>query len=297
MGSRFGVMLSRAGNDVILIDQWKEHVQAINEKGLTVDTEKGSEQVHLPAYFPDQVHEQPDLVVLFTKSMGLVPMLKAIQPILGPDTKLLCLLNGLGHVETIEKYVRLKNVFMGVTVWTAALIGPGHVKLIGTGRIEIQNMDPKAGAAAQDLCQALSDADLNAVYSQNVMFSIWRKACINGTMNTLCTLLDCNIGEFGALPQAHDLIRAIIKEFALVAVDEQVQLDVEHVAEQVEALYQTAGHHYPSMHQDLIEHHRRTEIDYLNGYVARKAKEMGKQTPICQVLTELVHAKENLLVK
>lgn len=300
MGSRFGVMLSRAGNDVILIDQWAEHVQAINERGLTVDTETGSSQVKLAAYLPADVTEKPELVILFTKSMGLAKMLSAIEPILGPSTKIVCLLNGLGHVPTLEKYVHKENIFMGVTLWTAGLVGPGHVKLVGSGRVEVQNIDPAGRAAAEEICQIFTQAGLNAEYSENVIFSIWRKACVNGTLNTLCTLLDCNIGEFGQLPQAASLLRQIIAEFALVAkATDQVTLEIEPVAQQIEGLYdpKQAGLHYPSMYQDLIQHHRLTEIDYLNGYVAKKAAELNLATPICQLLTELVHAKEALLVK
>ncbi|WP_261806226.1 2-dehydropantoate 2-reductase [Lapidilactobacillus luobeiensis] len=300
MGSRFGVMLSRAGNQVILIDQWAEHVAAINAKGLTVDTETGSSQVHLPAYLPAQVTEKPELVILFTKSMGLPKMLAAIEPILTPETKIVCLLNGLGHVPTLEKYVHQENIFMGVTLWTAALIGPGHVKLVGDGRVEIQNIVPTEQAAAEEICRVFSAAGLKAEYSPNVIFSIWRKACVNGTLNTLCTLLDCNIAQLGALPQTAKLLRQIIAEFALIAKhDDQVDLPVEPIAQDVEALYdpKKAGEHYPSMHQDLIEHHRLTEIDYLNGYVAKKATAAGLATPICQLLTELIHAKEALLVK
>ncbi|MFD1411088.1 2-dehydropantoate 2-reductase [Lapidilactobacillus gannanensis] len=300
MGSRFGVMLSRAGNQVILIDQWAAHVQAINEKGLTVDTETGSSQVKLPAYLPADVQEKPELVILFTKSMGLANMLAAIEPILGETTKIVCLLNGLGHVPTLEKYVRKENIFMGVTLWTAGLVGPGHVKLVGNGRVEVQNIDPAGETAAKEICDLFSQAGLNAVYSENVIFSIWRKACVNGTLNTLCTLLDCNIGEFGQLPQAASLLRQIIAEFALVAkATDQVTLTIEPVAQQIEALYdpKQAGLHYPSMYQDLILHHRLTEIDYLNGYVAKKAAELNLATPICQLLTELIHAKEALLVK
>ncbi|MFD1464848.1 2-dehydropantoate 2-reductase [Lapidilactobacillus mulanensis] len=299
MGSRFGTMLKRAGNDVILIDPWAEHVDKINHDGLQIDTDNGSEQFQIPAFLPQDVDFQPELVVLFTKSMGLVTMLKAIEPILTPETKIVCLLNGLGHTEVIEKYIPKANIFMGVTLWTAALLGAGHVKLVGDGSIEIQNIDPAEADAAKKICAVFDDAGLKATYSSNVMFSIWRKACVNGTLNTLCTLLDCNIAEFGGLPQSNDLVRTIVAEFGKVAANEGVLLNVDEVAQHIAKLYDPsqAGEHYPSMYQDLILHHRLTEIDYLNGYVAAQAAKLNLQTPVCQVLTEMVHAKEQLLVK
>lgn len=299
MGSRFGVMLQRAGNEVILIDSWAEHVQKINQDGLTIDTENGSEQVEIATYLPQDVHFQPELVVLFTKSMGLVKMLQDIEPILNSETKIVCLLNGLGHISVIEQYIKKENIFMGVTVWTAALLGPAHVKLVGAGSIEIQNIDPAEQAAAEKICEVFDDAGLNAKYSNNVLFSIWRKACVNGTLNTLCTLLECNIAQFGRLPQSNALVQQIVAEFATVASAEGVELNVSEVAQYIAKLYDPsqAGEHYPSMYQDLVMHHRLTEIDYLNGYVANQAEKLGLQTPVSKTLTELIHAKESLLVE
>ncbi|WP_125607032.1 2-dehydropantoate 2-reductase [Lapidilactobacillus bayanensis] len=299
MGSRFGVMLKRAGNDVILIDSWAEHVQTINQKGLKIETDHGSKQVEIPAFLPQDVNFQPELVVLFTKSMGLPKMLQDIQPILTANTKIVCLLNGLGHIATIEKYLNKANIFMGVTVWTATLLGPGHVKLIGDGGIEIQNIEPTQKKAAEEICGVFDVAGLKAKYSANVMFSIWRKACVNGTLNTLCTLLECNIAQFGSLPQSDQLVKQIVAEFAAVAAHEDVKLNVDEVAAYIGKLYDPsqAGEHYPSMYQDLIMHHRLTEIDYLNGYVAQRAEQFGLKTPVSATLTELIHAKESLLVK
>lgn len=299
MGSRFGTMLKRGGNDVILIDTWPEHVAKINRDGLQIDTDQGSEQVQIDAFLPQDVSFKPELVVLFTKSMGLVSMLEAIQPILTPETKIVCLLNGLGHTNVIEKYIKKENIFMGITLWTAALLGPGHVKLVGDGSIEIQNIDPDEEVAAEKICQVFDASGLKASYSNNVMFSIWRKACVNGTLNTLCTLLDCNIAQFGRLPQSDALVHEIVTEFAKIAAHEGVLLNVDEVAQHIGKLYDPsqAGKHYPSMYQDLIMHHRLTEIDYLNGYVAAQAAELKLQTPVCEALTQMIHAKEVLLVK
>ncbi|KGM96940.1 2-dehydropantoate 2-reductase [Clostridium novyi A str. 4552] len=299
MGSRYGYMLHEAGNEVFLIDSWKEHVDIINKDVLTIEENEHLKKVKIPAMLPENAHEVPDLVILFTKSMGLEPMLKAVKGILGKDTKVLCLLNGLGHTETLEKYIDKKNIFMGVTLWTANLKGPGHVILTGDGSLEIQNIDPSMKTEAEEICNVLNGAGLKAHYSENVMFSIWRKACVNGTLNSTCTILDCNIKQFGELKEAPQLIRSIIKEFSEVAHKYGVVLDVEEVASKVEAVYDPsqAGEHYPSMHQDLIQKHRLTEIDYINGYVSRKGKEFNIDTKYNDLLTMLVHAKEQLLIK
>lgn len=299
MGSRYGYMLHKAGNEVLLIDAWKQHVDIINKEGLTVEENGALSKVKIPAMLPEDAKEIPDLIILFTKSMGLEPMLKSIKNILGKNTKVLCLLNGLGHNETIAKYVDGKNILMGVTLWTAGLAGPGHVVLTGDGSLEVQNNDPSMKAEAKEICSILSQAGLNAHYSEDVLFSIWRKACVNGTLNSSCTIFDCNIKEFGELKEAPQLIRNIIKEFAEVAAKYGVELNVEEVAKGIEKIYDPsqAGAHYPSMHQDLIQNHRLTEIDYINGYVSRKGKEFNINTPYNDLITAIIHGKEQLIIK
>lgn len=299
MGSRFGYMLHEAGNEVLLIDGWKEHVEAINKNGLIIHENEEVKKAFIPAVLPKDAKEVPELIILFTKSMGLEPMLEDIKGILGENTKVLCLLNGLGHNETVAKYVKSQNILMGVTLWTAGLKGPGEVTLTGSGSLEVQNIDKTMEKEARYICDILSEAGLKAKYSENVLFSIWRKACVNGTLNSGCTILDCNIKEFGELKEAPSLIRAIIKEFSDIADKYGVKLDVEEVARGIEAIYDPsqAGAHYPSMHQDLIQHHRLTEIDYINGYVSKKGKEFNISTPFNDLLTMLVHGKEQLLIK
>ncbi len=299
MGSRFGYMLQKAGNDVFLVDGWKDHVDAINKEGLLIEENGETKKVKIPAMLPEDAKEVPELMVLFTKSMGLKPMLESIKGIIGENTKVLCLLNGLGHNETIAEYVDMKNILMGVTLWTAGLKGPGHVLLTGDGSLEVQNLDPKMDVEAKEICNVLNNAGLKAHYSEDVIFSIWRKACVNATLNSTCTILDCNIKEFGELKESSELIRKIIEEFSKVAKTYGVELNVEEVARGIEAIYDPsqAGAHYPSMHQDLIQNHRLTEIDYINGYVSRKGKELNIDTPYNDLLTSLVHSKEQLLIK
>lgn len=226
-------------------------------------------------------------------------MLKSINKIIGKNTKVLCLLNGLGHSETISEFVDMKNIFMGVTLWTSELIGPGHIKLTGSGNLEIQNLDPTMEDTAKKICQTLNNANLNAVYSKNVVLSIWKKACINGVLNSTCTILDCNIEEFGQLKNSKKIITKIIQEFSQIANKYNIFLNIDEIIKNVEQTYDPneAGEHFPSMHQDLIQNHRLTEIDYINGYISKKGKEFDISTPYNDLLTMLIHSKEELLIK
>lgn len=294
MGCRFGYQLHEAGNEVILLDNWEEHIEAIKENGLKITGDK-EDNVKLPIMKPNEATRKAELIILFTKAMQLPSMLQDIEQIIDENTKVLCLLNGLGHDEVLEKYMPIKNILLGVTVWTAGLAGPGVAKLSGTGSVNIQSLDKAGVEGAKHIVDVMNEANLNVEYDEDVYPSIWRKACVNGTMNSTCALLDATIGEFFSSETAEEVVLNIIHEFVKVGEATGVKLDEKEIIEYVFATSKAAAHHYPSMHQDLVQNHRQTEIDFINGYVARKGKELAIDTPYCQLITDLIHSKENIL--
>lgn len=294
MGCRFGYQLHKAGQDVILLDKWEDHIKAIKENGLKIKGDK-EDVSKMEIMKPTEAKKEADLIILFTKAMQLKDMLNDIKPIIGQNTKVLCLLNGLGHEDVIKEYIPEKDILMGVTVWTAGLDGPGVAVLQGTGAVELQSIDPAGVEEAKEIVDIMNEAQLNVTYDEDVVPSIWRKACVNGSMNSTCALLDCNIKEFFKSESGKTIVKEIIHEFVTVGKASGVKLNEEEIVDYVFETSIKAGHHYPSMHQDLIQNKRLTEIDYLNGAVARKGKELGIDTPYCKLITDFIHAKEEIL--
>lgn len=296
IGAKFGWHLKKANNDVILIDGWDKNIEAIRKNGVVAKSSQGEESQKMPIYGLNEINKikgYVDLVIVFTKSMQLENMLQTIKPIIGRDTYALCLLNGLGHETVLEKYINRNHIIMGVTMWASNMIAPGEILFEGNGNIELQSLDESTKKEALKIVQVLDDAKLNASYSENVMYSIWRKACVNGVMNTMCALLETNNVGFGATKTADFITRKIIAEFADVAQYEGINLDRSEVINHVENTWTVA--HYPSMYQDLIKNSRLTEVDFINGAVWKKGKRYDVPTPYCAFITELIHAKEQIL--
>lgn len=294
MGCRFGYQLHKIGQEVKLLDMWQDHIDAIKNNGLQI-TGEIEDNVKLDIMRPEEATEKADLIILFTKAMQLPEMLQNIKQIITKDTKVLCLLNGLGHEDVIRKYLPEENILMGVTVWTAGLKTPGTVLLKGTGTVNLQSLDSSGVEDAKKIVEILNEAGLNVTYDDDVVPSIWRKACVNGTMNSTCALLDCTIGEFFSSENGISVVKQIIHEFVQVGTAEGIELNESEIVDYVMATSVKAAAHYPSMHQDLIQNHRLTEIDYINGAVSRKGKELGISTPYCDMITDLIHSKEKVL--
>ncbi len=98
-----------------------------------------------------------------------------IQSIITENTYVLCLLNGLGHEDVLEKYVPKKNILFGDHDVDSSSAGPGKVTLLGDGEIELENLEPEGEAFTKKVVEVFQEARLNPIYSHNVRYSIWRK--------------------------------------------------------------------------------------------------------------------------
>ena len=293
MGSTIGYHIEKnTASEVILLDYWKDHIDKINENGLKVSG-KVEDTIKIKAMKPEEAREKADLVVVMTKSMALEAMMEAIKDIIGEDTQILCLLNGMGHEKILEKFVDKSQINMGVTIWAAGMKKAGEVEITGKGTIDVQNIggNEKAG---REIAKLLDEAGLKATYDENVMYAIWRKVMVNGTMNSMTALMECTIGEFFASKDADKIIGEIVREFVEVARAEGLDMDKEKMISYIYQTSEEVKNHHPSMYQDLIERNRRTEIDFINGAVVAKGKVHKIATPYNKILTQLIHAKEDI---
>lgn len=295
MGGRIGTQIKEAGYYVTLIDYWDEHITKINDDGLEIKTETSTYNVNITAKKPSEVNEQYNLLIILTKAMDASAMINALydKNAIKESTAILTMMNGLGHDERFVEVVPKSQIFLAVTMWTAGLRGPGQLLLEGSGTIELQRADGETDKRTEEINNIFNESGLNSVISDNVFISIWSKATLNSVLNPLCTILDKRIGELGAYDQARAMIQPLIEEIVSVANARNVDIKTEDMLHKIEAAYPeaTQGLHYPSMHQDLHKG-RLTEIDFLNGQIAKYGKDLNIPTPLNEMLTHQVHELE-----
>ncbi len=294
LGSGFGAMLYRQGNDVTLIDGWEPQATAVKHEGLHIDINGEDYHLNIPMYQDTEIPSdlQFDIVFLFTKAMQLESMLTHIQPHIHDTTIMVCTMNGLKHEDRIVNYVDKSRIVRGVTTWTAGLESPGHTHLMGSGPVEIGSLVPEGQNNVEVIYNLLEQAKINPHKSEDLQQSIWKKICVNGTANALCTILECRLSTLNESEYARKLVYDITKEIVEVATVDDVHLNADEVYHYLIDLNDKVGPHFPSMYQDLINNNRRTEIDYINGAVARLGSEHHIDAPINQFVANMVHAKE-----
>lgn len=294
LGSGFGAMLYRQGYYVTLIDGWEPQAKAVIQEGLHIDINGKNHHLNMTMYQHNDIPQdaQFDVIFLFTKAMQLQDMLEHIKAHIHDNTIMVCTMNGLKHERLIQHYVDESRIVRGVTTWTAGLESPGHTHLMGAGPVEIGALVPKGQANVDVVYELLDQSVLNPHKSEQLQQSIWKKICVNGTANALCTILECRLSNLNESDYAKQLIYKITQEIVQVATVDGVHLNGDEVYNYLIDLNEKVGPHYPSMYQDLINNNRLTEIDYINGAVAQLGKEHHIDAPVNQFVANMVHAKE-----
>ena len=294
MGCIYATYLSKH-NEVLLVDVVKEHVDAINEKGLVFEHLDGSVETYknLRATLDSSNETAADLVILLTKGYQSAQALEANKSLIGPDTTVLSLQNGYGNADEIVKYVPEEQIVLGTSGGGAIVAGPGHVLHRGQGATHIGGLG-KDQSRAEAVKRVMDEGGVPEVeLVPNVRELVWSKLFVNIGINAICALMgDLNktvvINEF-----AHKASYALVKEAVAVANAVGMNFDFEKEFENVMHIATVTGENVCSMLAD-VRNKRRTEVDRINGAAVSEGAKAGVAAPLNELITNLIHAKELL---
>ncbi|MBO9518558.1 MAG: 2-dehydropantoate 2-reductase [Porphyrobacter sp.] len=296
MGCLYGAAFHRAGCEVTLVDVNRVHIDAINVRGLELDTRAGLELLPIPAKLPEQVDEPVDLVVVFTKTFHTDAALSGIAAAIGPETSLLSLQNGLGNDKRLAAHTSPERVMVGASSLPSDLVGPGKVRSHGEGGSKLY---PAFGGDVRDaghVADLLTKGGLAAVLEPEIHVAIWSKAIFNATMNPLCALTRRTPGFLGAHPESRAMITAAVDEGVAVANASGVPVPAQPIHDLTEVSMTDHADHEASMLQD-VKAGRRTEVDAINGAIVEAAKAAGIEAPVMETLWRLVKLEEAKLAE
>jgi 2-dehydropantoate 2-reductase len=293
MGCLYGGKLSAIeSNQVYLLDVWKEHVDTINEKGLWME-EKG-ERLHYPrvkaSLDPKEVGPV-DLAIVFVKSTMTEKAVMESSALFGPATWILTLQNGLGNIEKIGEIAGLDNVLGGTTAHGAYMKGPGEICHAGFGKTIIGEINGEETPRIRELHELLGNADLETEISRNILGLIWDKLIVNVGINPLTAITSLTNGELLQHPELLNIMERAVAEAVSVAEAKGIRLSYDDPFAHVKQVCHGTSANKSSMLQDILNH-RKTEIDRINGAVWLEGDSSKVETPVNQVLTELVRYLE-----
>jgi len=299
MGSLFGGHLHASGHDVTLVTSNVAHVTAVNRDGLEIRSSGSRLRVTPKAVLKPLSGDPADLLIMSVKAYKTAEAIRESRSLVGPETRLLTLQNGLDNAEMIAQTVgEAGRILAGATYEGAVLEAPGRVRHSGGGWTVLSPWGPK-GARAMDGARAvaalLTEAGLEAQAVPDAKSVIWCKVAVNAAINPVTALLGVENGAIAELPMLQPVMEAVIGETLSVARSEGVELR-EGLLEEVLRVARATARNRSSMLRDL-DLARPTEIMSLNGAIARKGEKSGIPTPVNRTLTHLVRARERITRK
>jgi 2-dehydropantoate 2-reductase len=273
MGSLFGALIAEAGNDVWLLDIWEEHINAIKEKGLTIESAEQTRSVLVNATTnPNQIGAA-DLILIFVKSMHTQKAADTSRALVGKETVVLTLQNGMGNADILVETIKSAPVLAGTTSHGATLLGPGKIRHAGRGPTIIGMWSDTESSLAKRIAAAFNNAKIDTEVAENIRDVVWGKLLINVGINAITALTGIKNGQILDLEITKALSRAAVEEAMAVARAQGIHVR-DDAPEHVFQVAQATVLNRSSMGQD-VDNKRSTEIEAINGVVVREGRRLG----------------------
>lgn len=300
LGSTIGGTLAIGGNDVHFVDMWQEHVDLINKDGLHMTNEKEDWYVRVDARTTADTIGEADLVIVLVKSFATKQAVEQLKQtnVIGKNTLVMSLQNGLGNEETIASVIGSENVISGKTYVGGRLIQAGYISAGVQGKwTYIGELNGEITDRIQTVCNVFNDVGLLCEVSDNIKGLIWDKLLINVAAGALCGITRLPYGPLYEEDYIKDVAVAAIQEGIQVAKAAGVVLKSEDPQYPWVAASEGLPGTFKTSILQSLELKRPTEIDFINGSIVEWGKKYGIATPVNQTLVACVKGIEKYILK
>jgi len=293
MGSIYATLLSKAGNNVYVVDKWQDHIKAIQEKGLKVEGASGhnlTTNLIASHLVPQKI--KFDLIIVSTKASGVESAGFDIKNIINNNTLVLTIQNGLGSSDEIINFIPQRNILLGVADgFGASIIEPGHIHHNSMKLIRIGEFSGDISKRLKLIESILIGAGFNVKAFENIKQLIWEKFICNVTFSAPCTVYNCTVGELMKSKQLWRVAIGCTKEAYEIARLKNVPLSFNDPIKYVKEFGEKMPNAKPSMLLDHISK-RKSEINFINGRVEIMGKELNIETPYNFMMSTIVRRME-----
>jgi 2-dehydropantoate 2-reductase len=285
VGGFFGARLAKNNPDVSFLLRPKT-LAAVKQNGLTIRSADGTFTVRPQAASDAREIPPPDLIVLGVKAYDLDEVMDQIEPILTDKTVILTLQNGIDTEDRLIARLNRDCVVGGVAYIYSKIAEPGVIDHYKKGAVaigELMGYESTRLLAIRDLFTA---AGIPCHLSKDIRRSKWEKMCWNCVFNPITVLIDDHVAKALDHTEMTGVIRQIVGECAAVSAALKVPLPLDMPERVIKASQEIRDIH-TSMYDDW-KAGRRTEIDYLNGFIVEQGRRLGIPTPVNEALTAMI---------
>jgi 2-dehydropantoate 2-reductase len=224
--------------------------------------------------------------------MHIEPAVRAAAPMIGPETLVLTIQNGLGNVERLQAVLGPENLLFGIAGgFGAEMRGPGHVHHNGMEAINLAELKGGVTPRLERVAEVWRQAGFKVQTFDDLWPVLWSKLIANVAFSAICAITGMRVGQVRENEAAWGIAKACIGEAAAVAAAKGIRLAYDDPVQWVSDFAGKIPHARPSMYQDLVAG-RRSEIDTIQGGVVSEGAKLGIPTPTCALMVQLVKALE-----
>ncbi|MDE2783365.1 MAG: 2-dehydropantoate 2-reductase [Gemmatimonadota bacterium] len=280
VGGYYGGVLARAGYDVSLLARGA-HLEAIRSSGLSVRSPGGDFVVRPAAATDDPAEIGPvDAVIVAVKSMHLAAVCGGIAPLLGADTLVVPMLNGVDAHEALLPAVGRSRMGKGLTRIISEVVAPGQIRHVGVEPyVALAEWDGSRTRRVDSLVAALRDAGVDAEVPPDIDAAIWLKFLFVCSVGGVCGACRMPLGPVRTLPESRALLRRAMEEIAAVAAAHGVSLQDDAVAFAMNTVDTFPAEGTSSLQRDIAAGVP-SELDAWTGAAVRLGATVGIATPV-----------------
>ncbi|MGH2318385.1 ketopantoate reductase family protein [Planococcus sp. SE5232] len=294
MGSLFGGRLKAQHDEVLLYNRNNPHVEKINHSGLTI-VERDNKETTVPLTIVQGISKTDgyDVVLVLVKAHATRAVLEPMKDSFSSQTLIITMQNGLGNLEVIKELFPDNPAVAGTMGCGASVERDGRILHRGWGKNYIgQAVDADAQKKLLEFTEMLNCSGLETELAEDVQTVIWNKLFVNVAYNSLTALSRLRNGDILNTDEGLALVRNVVSEAVQIAKAEGISVDEEEViAKCIQMGREDIGANKSSMLMDVL-HKRKTEIDAINGAVAKLSRNHGLSTPYNEMITRLIKVIE-----
>ena len=292
VGGYFGGLLARAGHNVTFIARGP-HLEAIRRDGLRVISGNDGDFTVAGNATDDPASAGPQELVLFTVKMyHNDDAIHAIAPLVGPDSIILTLQNGIDNGDRLAEVYGPERVMIGSAYLEGRISEPGVVTQGGPGAASFGERTPGITERGQRLLEVFQSANWRVELLENMTGMLWKKfAYLSGSAG-VCAASGCMYGELRSIPETRAAIQAAIAEALAVGEASGAPLEPDSLEWSMNALDNFPATGMASLAKDFAEG-RPVELEGLTGTVIRMGREYGVATPVNDALYAVLKPRAN----
>jgi len=285
IGSLFGAILSNK-HPVKCVAR-KDHVQAVQSKGLTITGKTKMNKSLLFFETIDDINDDIDLLILTVKSFDTLDAAKQIKSSLSKNTIVFSLQNGLTNIDDLIQYIPKKNIIAGITSWGAVFKRPGLIQHTGKGDTIIGELDGNKTDRIRKISQVLNEVGISNDVSEHIQRDIWKKAIVNSSINPLTAIFQVKNGYLMKNPILTALVEKICIESTVIANQMGFDLNINHMIEITKKVIEDTKRNESSMLQSL-KNHKKTEIASINESIFLSGKKMSCEYFLNKLMVKII---------